>query len=77
MKTLLNKSKKIALSWYFMLTLLMTINKFFEFGRICVNKGSNLIFKDRAILRGMPSTLSWYPRLAFWTWAYDHIWDQA
>ena len=69
MKTFINKRKKNAPSWSFILTLLMTIEKFSEFGRICVDKKLNLVFEDSAILRGMPSTLPWYPRLAFWNWA--------
>ena len=50
MKIFINKSKKTTPSWSFISTLLMTIDKFFEFDRICINPGLNLIFEGCAKL---------------------------
>ena len=38
--------------------LLMTIDKFSEFDRICVDQGLNLVFEDCAILHEMSSNSS-------------------
>ena len=41
-------------SWSVILMLLMTINKFSESGRICVNQGLDLVLESHAILCKMP-----------------------
>ena len=50
MKAFINKSKKTALSWSFISTLLMTIDKFFEFNWICIDLRLNLVFEGGAKL---------------------------
>ena len=52
------KGEKTAPSWSFILMLLMTINKFSEFGRIRVDQGLDLVIESHAILCGMPSNSS-------------------
>ena len=60
----------------------MTIDKFFEFDRICVDQGLDLIFESHAILRGMPSNssmvltssiniISFRIRKSFWSYGND------
>ena len=45
----------MATSSSFILMLLMTINKFSEFGRIRIDQGLDLVLESRTILCGMPS----------------------
>ena len=80
MKTFINKSKKIAPSWSFILTLLMTIDKFSEFGWICVDQRLNLVFEGRAILYGMPSNSFMVftfgiDIVPFWIWKSSRAWE--
>ena len=59
MKTfMIKKQTKTAPSWSFILTLLMTIDQFSEFDRICVDQILDLVLEGRAIFRGMPSNSS-------------------
>ena len=58
MKTFMNKSKETAPNWSFILMLLMTIDKVFEFGWICVDQRLNLVFESPTILHGMLSNSS-------------------
>ena len=62
MKTFIKKkNKKTAPSWSFILMLLMAINKFSEFDRICVDQSLNFVFEGCAILHGMPLNSSVVP----------------
>ena len=59
MKTFVIKRKtKTAPSWSFILMLLMIIDQFSEFDRICIDQGLDLVLEGRAILCGMPSNSS-------------------
>ena len=55
---MIKKQTKTAPSWSFILMLLMTIDQCFEFDRIYVDQGLDLVFEGRAIFRGMPSNSS-------------------
>ena len=55
------KDEKTAPSWSSILMLLMTINKFSEFGRICVDQSLNFVFEGCAILHGIPLNSSVVP----------------
>ena len=49
---------KISPNWSFILMLLVTTDQFYEFDRICVDQGLDLVLKGRAIFYGMPSNSS-------------------
>ena len=78
------KDEKTAPSWSFILMLLMTINKFSEFGRICDDQGLDLVLESRVILYGMPSYSSvvsfvecpltplWYSHLALISYPFGY-----
>ena len=74
MKTFMIKRKtKTAPSWSFILMLLMTTDKFFEFDQICVDQGLNLVFEGRAILHRISSNSSMVftygiDIVSFWIW---------
>ena len=56
MKTfMIKRQTRTAPSWSFNVMLLMTINKFSEFGCIHVDQWLDLVFESRAIFCGMPS----------------------
>ena len=77
---MIKRQTRIAPSWSLILMLLMTTNKFSEFGRICIDQGLDLVFESRAILCGMPFKSSvecpltppWYSHLALISYPFGY-----
>ena len=79
MKTfMIKRQPRTALSWSFILMLLMTTDKFSEFNRICIDQGLNLVFESLEILHGVPPDSSMVftcgiDIVSSWIWRFSRL----